>query len=178
MYVAEMARRRVFVHAGAVGWLGKAIVVPGRSFSGKSSLVAALVRRGAIYYSDEYAVLDHHGRVHPYPKPLAIRRPGSGKQKKCRAEEMGGVTGTKALPIGLVIVGGYEAGRRWCPEQLSMGQAILELLDNTVPARRKPEVVVSVLRSAVAGAAALKGARGEADETAALILKGQNLYPE
>src|SRR5262249_53133631 len=42
MYLAEMARHRVFVHAGVVGWQGKAIVVPGRSMSGKTSLVAEL----------------------------------------------------------------------------------------------------------------------------------------
>jgi hypothetical protein len=175
MYVAEMARRRVFVHAGAVGWRGKAIIIPGRSFSGKSSLVAELVRRGATYYSDEYAVLDARGRVHPYPQPLAIRRSGSAKQKKCWAADIGGVTGTKLLPVGRVIVSRYEAGRRWRPERLSVGSAILELLDNTVPARRKPEVVVHALRSAVTGAVVLKGARGEARETAALILDACDL---
>ena len=33
--VAELARRKVFVHAGVVGWRGKAILIPGRSFSGR-----------------------------------------------------------------------------------------------------------------------------------------------
>src|SRR6267143_94986 len=72
LLVAELARRRVFVHAGVVGWKGRAIVVPGRSFSGKTSLVAELVRAGETYYSDEYAVFDSRGRVHPFPKPLEI----------------------------------------------------------------------------------------------------------
>src|ERR1051326_6942658 len=64
LHVAEMARRCLFVHAGVVGWGGRALVIPGRSFSGKSTLVAALVRAGATYYSDEYAVFDAQGRVH------------------------------------------------------------------------------------------------------------------
>ena len=46
IFVAEWAKHRVFVHAGVVGWKGKAIVIPGRSFSGKSTLVAELVRAG------------------------------------------------------------------------------------------------------------------------------------
>src|SRR5262249_15179119 len=46
LYIAEHARRRVFVHAGVVGWNGGAIVIPGSSLSGKSTLVAALVRAG------------------------------------------------------------------------------------------------------------------------------------
>ena len=46
IYVAEHARRRVFVHAGVVGWRGRAIVIPGRTMSGKSTLVKALVEAG------------------------------------------------------------------------------------------------------------------------------------
>src|SRR6266700_1389758 len=76
MFVAEWARRRVFVHAGVVGWRGQAIVIPGMSFSGKSTLVAALVRAGATYYSDEYAVFDARGRVHPYARKLSLRMEG------------------------------------------------------------------------------------------------------
>jgi len=73
LYVAEMAPRRLFVHAGVVGWRGQAIIIPGRTFTGKTTLVAALVKAGATYYSDEYAVLDVRGRVHPYARPLGIR---------------------------------------------------------------------------------------------------------
>src|SRR5262245_28191234 len=54
LWIAENARDRVFVHAGAVGWKGRALLLPGRTFAGKSTLVAALVRAGATYYSDEY----------------------------------------------------------------------------------------------------------------------------
>ncbi len=74
--VAASAERRTFVHAGVVGWRGRAIVVPGRSRSGKTTLVAELVKAGALYLSDEFAVLDGRGRVHPFAKPLSIRGPG------------------------------------------------------------------------------------------------------
>jgi hypothetical protein len=170
LYVAEMARRRVFVHAGAVGWHGKAVIIPGRSMSGKTSLVRELVKAGATYYSDEYAVLDIHGRVHPYPQPLAIRREGLSRQQKCSVEEIGGTTGTRPLPVGLVVVSQYKAGARWNPRQIPTGQAVLELLANTVPARRKPEVVIHTLHGAASEAMTLKGVRGEAKETARRIL--------
>jgi hypothetical protein len=173
IYLAEMARRRVFAHAGVVGWQGKAIIIPGRSFSGKTSLVAELVRAGATYYSDECAVLDKYGRAHPYSAPLAVREPGSFKQKRCQAEEFGGRNGFTPLPVGLVVVSQYKPGERWRPRQLSAGQAMLELLANTVPARRKPEVVMTTLEKVVSQALVLKGARGEADETARLILESK-----
>ncbi len=47
IFVGERAHRRGFVHAGVVGWRGRAIVIPGRSFSGKTTLVRALCERGA-----------------------------------------------------------------------------------------------------------------------------------
>lgn len=171
MYVAEMARRRVFVHAGVVGWQGRAMVIPGRSYSGKTSLVAALLRAGATYYSDEYAVLDWQGRVHPYPQPLAIREPGKFIQQKCLAAEFGGVTGTRPLPVALVIASTYQAGARWHPRKISAGQGVLELLNNTVPARRQPEVVLSTLQLAVTHATIIRSPRDDAETTARLLIK-------
>jgi len=50
IHVAEHAPDYIFVHAGVVAWRGRAIILPGVSFAGKSSLVAELVRAGATYY--------------------------------------------------------------------------------------------------------------------------------
>ena len=66
--IACFAPRRVFVHAGAVAWQGRAIIIPGASLSGKSTLVAELVRAGATYLSDEFAVLDSRRPGLPLPK--------------------------------------------------------------------------------------------------------------
>ncbi len=73
LLVAEFAPRRVFIHAGVVARNGAAIILPGKSFSGKTTLVKELIRAGAVYYSDEYAVLDSWGRVHPFLRPLEVR---------------------------------------------------------------------------------------------------------
>ena len=170
LYVAEEARRRVFIHAGVVGWRGQAIVIPGRSYTGKTTLVAELVRRGATYYSDEYAVMDQRGRVHPYPKPLQIREEVTAKQKKYGVEEIGGQVGRKPLPVGLVVVSRYKQAARWRPRSLSAGQGVLELLANTVSARSNPEAALQALHQAVLTAPVIKGARGEATEMADRIL--------
>jgi hypothetical protein len=171
LYVAEMARRRVFVHAGVVGWKGQAILLPGRSLSGKSTLIAELVRAGATYYSDEYAVLDARGRVHPYPRHLQIRETESARQKKYPVEAFGGQAGTKPLPVGLIAVSQYQPGARWRPRTLSAGRGTLELLANTISARRQPENALAALQQVVARAPVLKGRRGEATETIDLILQ-------
>ncbi len=170
LYVAEAARHRVFVHAGVVGWRGRAILIPGRSFSGKTSLVAELVRAGASFYSDEYAVLDARGRVHPYAKPLAVRVESTQRQRRLTVEALGGVAGGKPLPVGLVVVSEYRAGARWRPRTLTPGQGLLALLSNTVAVRRQPEASLGALREAVARARILKSKRGEAVGVAASIL--------
>src|SRR5216683_7525516 len=136
--------------------LGQAIVIPGRSFSGKSLLVKALVKAGASYYSDEFAVLDERGRVHPYPIPLAIRPDRDGAPPmKYRAEELGGVAGVCPLPVGLVLITRYVSGTRFRPRPLSAGRAVLELLAHTLPARRRPGRVLDALTQAVAQASVL-----------------------
>jgi hypothetical protein len=170
LHVAERARRRVFVHAGVVGWRGRAIVIPGRTTSGKTTLVKALVEAGATYYSDEYAVLDERGRVHPYPKPMSVRENGGGRAKKILPEALGGTTGVRPLPVGLVVATSYREGARWRPRALSPGRAVMELLAHTVSARRDPERAFATLRSATAAATVIKGARGEADEIAEVLL--------
>jgi hypothetical protein len=170
LFVAELARGRVFVHAGVVGWKGKAIVVPGRSFSGKTNLVAELVRAGATYYSDEYAVFDSRGRVHPFPKPLEIREAGEVRQSKITVETLGGQTGTRPLPVGLVVMTQFKEGARWRPRKLSAGKGVLELLSNTVSARREPEKALVALQHVVATAQIVKGARGESRDIVQFIL--------
>lgn len=171
LYVAERAPRRVFVHAGVVGWRGRAVVIPGRSMSGKTTLVAELVRAGADYYSDEYAVIDREGRVHPYPRPLAVREGGGLRQTRRTVGEFGGRAGEGPLPLGLVVVSRYERGAGWQPRRLTSGECVLELLSNTVPARRIPARALGALTKAAAGATSLAGPRGEAAGVAEAILR-------
>ena len=171
LYVAEIAPRRVFVHAGVVGWRGQAIVIPGRSFSGKSTLTAELVKAGMTYYSDEYAVLDAQGRVHHYARPLSIRENGYlEKPKKYKVETFGGRPGSKPLPVGLVLVSKYKPGAKWRPRQLSAGEGALALLSNTVSARREPKATLATLQKVVARAPVVKGERGEAQQIIDYVL--------
>jgi len=169
LYVAENARRRVFVHAGVVGWRGRAILIPGKSYSGKTTLVAELVRAGATYYSDEYAVLDAKGRVHPYAQPLSIRVDGL-QQTKHSVESLGGAAGRKALPVGLVAVCRWD-GKRWRPRRLSPGLGTLAIVAHTIAARTRTEAVFEAIRMVVSSAPVIEGSRGEAREAAARILE-------
>jgi hypothetical protein len=171
--VAAGAAHRTFVHAGVVGWRGRAIVVPGRSRSGKTTLVAELVKAGAVYLSDEFAVLDARGRVHPFAKPLSIRG-ASGCDRHARAqraEELGGSCATGPLPVRLVVLTEHRPGAEWAPERLTAGHAVLELLAHTVPARLRPAASLLSLERAVRRAEVLRGPRGEARDVVPFLLR-------
>ena len=168
-YIAVHALERIFVHAGVVAHNGHLIMLPGMSFAGKSTLVAALLRAGATYYSDDFAVLDENGRVHPYPKPISLR----GKnltQTIHTAESLGGTSGAEPRPPSLIVVTNYRPGADWRPRRLSAGEGVLALLSNTVPARERPAESLRALTAAVGGAKVLESERGEADELVPLLL--------
>ncbi len=173
--VAEFAVSKVFLHAGVVAWNNRAIVIPATSFSGKSTLVAELVKKGAVYYSDEYAVLDAAGNVQPFPKWLSLRGIiDPYTQLECSVESIGGIAGTKTIPVGMVLIAQYKKEkkipRKWNPRKLSSGQAMMEILPHTVPIRNKPKFVLKVLNNLTSRAIIVKTVRGEAKDFANTLL--------
>ncbi len=173
--VAEFAVGKVFLHAGVVGWKNRAIVIPARSFSGKTTLVAALVKKGALYYSDEYAVLDADGNVEPFPKWLSLRgiiNPYT--QLDCSVESIGGVAGKNTIPVAMVLIARYQKEKKipkkWNPRRLSSGQGIMEILPHTLPIRNNPKFVLEILNKLARRAIIVKTVRGEADEFAETLL--------
>lgn len=168
--VAATSTRRVFVHAGVVAWKGGAIVLPARSMRGKSRLVDALVRAGASYYSDEFAVIDERGRVHAFRIPLSLRD-GDGGVRRMSMTGPADATALTPLPIGVVVSTWHETGAVWGPRRGSSGESMMALLSNTVRARLAPGQTLKVLARAVHGAVMLEGPRGEADDVAPLLLE-------
>jgi hypothetical protein len=169
LFVAEMAPRRVFVHAGVVAWRGRAILLPGRSGTGKTTLVAALVRAGARYYSDDFAVLDRLGRVHAYPEPLSFRDAPSGR-RRVPVDAVDGRVGASPVPVGLVVASPYRQDARWAVRRQSPAEGVATLMAHTVSARREPGRALATLHRVVLGASVLVGERGEARDAVEPIL--------
>jgi hypothetical protein len=165
LFVAAFARRRLFVHAAVVGWKGRAILIPGRSRSGKSTLTEALVGAGATYYSDEYAVLDPNGRVHPFATPISRRT--EGRPLRISIES----PGTTPLPVGLVVATRYQARtKRFRPRAITPGQVTLELFSHTVAAQRLGGKAFGILKEVSLSATGVRGPRGDAQRAAEEIL--------
>jgi hypothetical protein len=161
----------VFIHAGVVEHDGQAILIPGKSFAGKTTLVRALIENGARYFSDEYAVLDADGWVHPYARRLSIRINGSRRDtSELTATDLGADTGDERAQVSLVVNTSYNPEATWRPEEGSTADAALALFENAVRARSDPQRVMSAISKAVAEARLLEGERGDALQTAAMLL--------
>ncbi len=171
--VAESAPDRVFVHAGVVGWHGKAILMPADSFQGKSTLVAELVRLGAEYYSDDFAVLDPKGRVHPFARPVSMRTDDGRYQAfELGLSDLGGRAGRSPIQVGLVLFTSYDPDQKsWRPRRVSKGRALIDLLQFSLPLRRRPEMSLRVLGEVVKSSVVVSGTRGDAGEFARRLLK-------
>lgn len=168
--LADRADGLVFVHAGAVAWQGRALVLPGRSRSGKSELVRALVRAGAEYLSDEFAVFDGEGLVHPYARAIALRR-DDGTRAWVSADSLGARTAAHPVPPGLIAFLRFVPGARCRTRVLSSGHAMLGLLRHAVAARRRLSLARSVLVPVASRVGAITGVRGEAEQVAEQLLR-------
>jgi hypothetical protein len=170
--IAEHAVSMVFIHAGVVGWKGRAIVVPAHSAAGKTTLVAELVKKGAVYYSDEYAVLDEHGLVHPFARPLAMRNSEDiyADQIDVPVESIGGTAGVEPLPVGFILITEYDPKAVWKPEFLTIGQGLLDVIPHTVPIGSYTEFALNVLKKMASHAIIVRSPRNDARNFAKTLL--------
>lgn len=170
--VAENAPRHVFVHSGAVGWKGRAILVPGASYSGKTTLTAELVKLGAGYFSDEYAVIDSEGFVQPFPKTLSMRGIiDDHRQVELAVEEIGGRVASEKMSVGTVVLSKFKKGSVWRPRRLSRAKGLMALIAETVPIRTSPNFTLAVLNRVASSAIFLRSNRGEASDAAARLFE-------
>jgi hypothetical protein len=175
-FLARRLTGMVLVHAGVVRWRGRAIVIPGRAFSGKSTLVSAFAAAGAAYGSDEFAVLDGRGKVHPFARPLALRVGGGALQRTPPACLAGGEM-RRSTAVGLVLVCRYRAGAHWSPRTLSPAETVFALMRHSLAVRYRPGETLAVLRAVAERAVAFTGLRGEASEVVEAALAGAAEQP-
>ena len=174
--VASLPPDRVPIHAGAIVTNVGAVLLPGASGAGKTSLVAALARAGHAYATDETAIIDvETGRLRPYPRALRFKPgglqhafpdlaadPGLGVDPTRTAhvlpEELGpsiAVMETGSHRVRLVVFprrgrGGARA------EQLTPGTALAELTRHCFDFRSHGDRWLPVLAQVLRGAEALR----------------------
>lgn len=158
------------VHAGVVQWGERVLLLPGGSHAGKSTLVVELLRRGATYFSDEYALIDRDGRVHPYPRPLLVRN-GGPEQHPFVAEAFGAPTGIRPASLGWIFSLAWQPEQDWNVAATPQSAALVDLLRNTPHVLEETPDLIGVFERAVAGAQCYAGCRSGAQSAVDSILE-------
>ncbi len=153
------------IHAGAVLIEGRALLLPGSSHAGKSSLVAELLRRGASHFSDEYALIDSEGRIHAYPRPLLLRK-GGPLQTLVLPVELNADFAAHPAPVGWILAIDYSTGATWDIHNMSQGEAVMLLLRNTPHEMGKSPKMIDFFLRVADKAVCFAGKRGDAAEAA------------
>jgi hypothetical protein len=135
-----------------------------------------LLARGATYYSDEYAVFDAGGRVHPFARMLQLRSPSAVRH--VHAKELGAPIGLKPIDAGLILFAKYTPARSWSVGPLTPGNALLHLLANTVRARTHAVQAIHAFRPAVLRASAYEAVRGDTDAAVQFVSESLNAMRE
>ena len=169
---AVVHRMKTFraVHAGAVQIDGRALLLPGSSHAGKSSLVAELLRRGASCFSDEYALLDNEGRVHAYPRPLLLRN-GRPRQSLFLPEDLGSTFAVGAAHVRWILALDYVSSGAWDVHEIEQGEAVMLLLRNTPHEMAKSPGMVDFFLRTAANSVCYAGQRCDVAEAATHVLK-------
>lgn len=144
--VVQCADRYV-LHAGSVSLGGAAVLLPGRSHAGKSTLTAALLRAGFDLLSDEISALDWETReIRSYPRRLSVRLDtfsalgldphagadvGDGRARMLRPEEFGAGRARDGAHPRLIVSPRYRpSAERVELERLRPGPALMILMES------------------------------------------------
>lgn len=158
LFAAEHLAESVAVHAAVLVHRGRAILVPGVSGVGKSTLSVAAVAAGVAVLTDEYALVHPTtGLVTGWRRPVRLRRPGGVIERLDLAVE------SPPVPVGLVALVRFERGAvdQWA--DITAADAVLGLMANTVCARSRPDESFDAALAIARGARAVSGVRGEAE---------------
>ncbi len=158
------------VHAGAVRLGDRVLLLPGYSHSGKSRIVAELLRRGANYFSDEYALVDDEGRIHAYPRPLLLRN-GSPNRIPVLVQEHRIQGASAAAPVGWIMELQYHVDCAWHVSTVGQGEGLLMLLRHTPHVLAEAPDLLGRFQRVAAGAKCFTGRRMDAERAVDEILR-------
>jgi len=175
LWAAEKSKEYVTVHAAVLAYNDGAIVLPGRSGIGKSTLALALICAGATYYSDEFAVFNRRAEVIPYPRPVTVRRMKADGQIGVRhfaPSRLGAVVGQQPLFVKVIAHIPFDSGLEALEaEEQAPALGALCLIENSVAARSQPQAVLEVAVRAASEARTLQGKRGPSEQAAQFLLR-------
>ena len=159
LFAAEHLEGRIAVHAAVLAVGPSLIMLPGPSYTGKTTLSIALRDAGATLLSDEYAVVDPAtGMVVGWDRPVHRRLPG-GSVERIRLVES-----APEQPVAVVASLRFVDGAPLHWEPMGQAAVVQTLMSNAVGARVAPDSTFSAALRIARSARGIHGVRAEAAE--------------
>jgi hypothetical protein len=187
MRMSERTKNHLLIHAGSVVTPArKGVLLPADKGSGKSTLVAGLVRSGFGFLSDEIGVLDPaSGRLHPFPRPISLKEGSlpvfpeliSPEDGSLYAAPRGYVRASKIRPgsmggpcdVRFVIVPKYKDGSTTRLTPLSQAETAKELWVNGINIAHFGSRALPVLTELVRRARGYRLVSGDLEEAVNVV---------
>lgn len=175
----DRERTALVIHAGAVSWRGRGIMLPAAPDAGKTTTVAGLVRAGFDYLTDEATIVDPDTlRLAPYPFPLKMERPSIdavfGSVPEGMRERVGAYTRVHPFeirpdsiadpcPLAFLIVPAYTPGGPTAIERITRAEALVATATQAVNLKRSGAQGFRVLERLLADAGCFRLRIGDLD---------------
>ena len=191
LIVAAASAGHVVLHAGAVERGGRVAVIVGHSGQGKSTLVAALARRGLAYLTDEAVAINVQDlHVRTYLKPLALDSSSIAllgldtataktelRKVLVTPDRLGSPSDGGRVEVVVVLTSGPDEGSAEDQNPSSPIDTLFDLLQSTFPASLEEPRSLDALATLVDEASILRLPRLPLDEACERIetalLRGQ-----
>jgi hypothetical protein len=166
LFAAERLEGLVAIHAAVLVHHGRAIVVPGPSHAGKTTLALAAIDAGITVVSDEYALFDlGSGLVHGWPRPLRIRRDDGGIERRALP-----LSDNAPVPVGMVAAIRYDPdGPPIAP--IGRADAMIAVLENCVCGASRPADAFDAAVRITAASDAAAGCHADAAQALEQLLE-------
>lgn len=154
-----------YFHAGAISINGKGIIIPGGTYSGKTTLTEQFIRNGAVYYSDDCSLIDSEGFLYPYPIKLGVRQ--AGNREYFKAADLGALEGVEPVKIEYILLTKFEKDGVWKPQFHNLERMAFKLIEHLfypLSINRKPSETIKFVAGLVRDVQVIESSRGEALE--------------
>ncbi len=169
IHIVQSSPKLTGVHAGVVLLPQGVLVFPGKSWKGKTTLVKALCEAGALYFSDEYALVDDEGDIHAFPRALSMRSSIGGST---RTDESFWKlsTPTVGLPLAWIDLE-YRQGTPSTFLLAAKSQAFVTAFENVVTETGQHSRALRRLTRSLERSECLVGTRGESAISAIALIE-------
>lgn len=180
--------RHIVLHAAAAGRDGRAVLLPGPTEAGKTTLVAGLARAGLAYLTDEAVALSlDDGAAEPFPKPLSLHPPSAALFPELAGAEPGGAsapagsarhvpparlgarTATGPMQVAVVVFPRYVAGAPTVLAPLHRADALAMLCQNAFNLNRAGRAGFARLAALARSAPAFRLTGGDLTDAVAAV---------